>query len=114
MSKAVPKPTSDRRTSKRVNYRSQGNLVTPSGDWFVYVINLSINGALIALIETHDIRQGTLVTLHIELHDGSKLIMHGEIAHSKEHYLGLSCQPHSEQDRQILKQLIDHLSPLEF
>lgn len=96
----------ERRQSERLPHRGSGNLITSESNWAAHIINISLQGALIALVDPHDINEDQTVTLQIALDDGTSILMHGEVAHVKDHYVGLDCKPNTEEDARRLAAMI--------
>jgi len=82
----------ERRYFPRVNFRGHASLVTPHKKWPVHIIDLSFNGALVAIVHKHNIMDGEGIILTIETNEGEVIKMQGEIAHQKEHFLGVDCR----------------------
>ena len=82
----------ERRYFPRVNFRAHASLVTADKKWPVHIIDLSFNGALIAVVHKHNIVDGEGIILTIETDDGEIIKMQGEVAHQKEHFLGIDCR----------------------
>lgn len=100
----------DRRRALRVNLRSHSNLTTADGGCSAHLLNISESGALVAVIEPHQLAAGEAVTLDIELPNGEQARMEGHIAHVKEHMLGLDCAPASEADAARIEAVVGRLS----
>jgi len=98
--------TEQRRVPSRFSLRAHATLVSGDGNWAAHLVNLSAEGALIAIPGDHDIVEHNEVTVAIELSDDDCLIMHGTVMHVKEHYVGLRCKAHGEQDEDKLSELI--------
>lgn len=96
----------ERRQSERLPHRGSGTLITPESAWSAHIINISMQGALIALVDPHDVCEEQVVTLQIKLNDGNSILTRGTVAHVKEHYIGLECLPSSEEDARRLKAMI--------
>ncbi len=99
----------EKRTEPRIPYRGSGTIITPLGNWHVYLLNISLHGALVALLEPHSIETEDIISLHLELRDGSTIIMHGQVSHIQEHYLGLACQPNAPGDEERMRALVNAL-----
>ena len=97
---------SERRQSERQDHRGYGTLTNTEGSWPVCIINISMQGALIAILEEHSIEEGMVITLQVELANGSSVMMHGSVAHVKEHYVGLDCKPNDDQEQSALEALL--------
>lgn len=100
----------DRRRALRVQLRSYTNVVTADGRCAAHLLNISESGALIAIIEPHQMAAGEAISLHIELPDGSSACMEGHVAHVKGHMLGLDCGPATDEDAARIEAVIDQYS----
>lgn len=96
----------ERRQSERLPHRGGGTLLTSEASWTAHIINISSRGALIALVDPHNISENQTVTLQIALSDGTSILTHGHVAHVKDHYVGLECKPNTEEDAQRLEAMI--------
>lgn len=106
----VPSANDDeRRAEPRISYRGSGTIISSLGNWNVYLINVSLQGALVAILEPHKVETEDIISLHLELRDGSAILMHGRVAHIQEHYLGLCCQPNGPGDQERMISLISAL-----
>jgi len=97
----------DRRYFPRVVYRAHATLTATSHRWPVHVLDLSFNGALVALIHKHDIRIGESVILNLELDDGTPIKMQGKLSHHKEHFLGIECRATGIDNQARLRELLE-------
>ena len=84
-------------------------MINSETSWPVYIINISMQGALIALLDEHPVDEGMVVTLQVELPNAKSVMMHGNVAHVKEHYIGLDCQPNEDQEQALLEQLLKEM-----
>ncbi len=100
----------DRRRDLRVTLRSYSNLTTADGACTAHLLNISETGALVAIIEPHQLAAGEAVNLEIDLPGGDSLLMEGHIAHVREHLLGLDCAPATEADATKIQCLVDQLT----
>jgi hypothetical protein len=100
----------DRRHALRVQLRSHGNLTTVDGALGAHLLNLSVSGALIAVIEPHQLSVGEAIKLDIELPDGGSACMEGHIAHVNSHLFGLDCIPVADEDAAKIEKVIDRLA----
>lgn len=97
----------NRRDNDRLYYRSYGTLSNDHSQWPVHIINISPNGALIAIICEHTIIEQMAIHLTIELLEGEEIIMHGKVLHVKDHYIGLHCEPKKEIDKNRLANILN-------
>ena len=96
----------ERRQNERLPHRGGGTLLTSESSWTAHIINISLQGALIALVDPHNITEDQTVTLQIALSDGTAILTHGHVAHVKDHYIGLECKPNTEEDARRLEAMI--------
>lgn len=108
--KQAPKIDDERRQFERHNTRAQGTLITAETNWPVFVINLSYSGALIAILDNHQLEEEESITLHLELEHAGRVIAHGRVAHLKEHYVGLEFSGHGDTDREKLRKVIEFVA----
>ncbi|GAB1255832.1 PilZ domain-containing protein [Aurantivibrio plasticivorans] len=99
--------SNDRRYFPRVNYRAHATLVTSQNRWPVHLLDLSFNGALVALINKHNLIPGETIILNIELHEGDIIKLQGTLSHIKEHYLGLECRATGIDNQARLRELLE-------
>jgi len=97
----------ERRRSERVEKRGYCSLTSSDHSWSAYLVNLSEGGALIAIPEPHSLQLNETITLNLELESGGATILQGKVAHLKEHYVGLECEPRSEEDRKRLMRFLN-------
>lgn len=100
----------DRRRALRVNLRTHTNLTTADGGCAAHLLNISETGALVAVIEPHQLSAGEAITLDIELPEGQQARLEGHVAHVKEHLLGLDCTPATEVDAERIEAAVGRLS----
>ena len=97
----------DRRYFPRVDYRAHATLVTADKRWPVHILDLSFNGALVALIHVHNLKDGESVVLNIELSDGGIIKMQGRLSHQKEHFLGIEGRATGIDNQARLRELLE-------
>lgn len=97
----------ERRYFPRVNFRGHASLITTQKKWPVHIVDLSFNGALVAVIHKHTIADGEGIILTIETDDGDIIKMQGEVAHQKEHFLGIDCRAAGIEHQARLHELVD-------
>lgn len=110
MNKQTQASHEERRGLERYPTRAHATLVSDNGTWSAFLLNLSDHGALIAVTEEHEAELNGNITLEIELENDSSLIMHGKVAHIKEHFVGLNCAAHGERDEERLSLLLKKLA----
>lgn len=105
--------TSDRRNHPRFPMRAYSQLTYSTHEWEVHILDISLSGARIALLDDHMLRPGDNIKLTINSDDvgrqeGTKksLQLRGNIVHIKEHILGIEYQPTTELDQQLLVLLL--------
>jgi hypothetical protein len=96
----------DRRRALRVQLRSHSSLTTADGGQPAHLLNLSESGALIAVIDDHQLSAGEPIALDIELPGGEVARMEGHVAHVKEHLIGLDCTPATDKDMAAIATVI--------
>lgn len=97
----------NRRGNNRLYYRSYGTLSNDHNQWPVHIINISLSGALVAIICEHTLREETAIHLTVELLEGEAIIMHGKVLHVKDHYIGLHCEPKKQTDKNRLANILN-------
>ncbi|MGI1679724.1 MAG: PilZ domain-containing protein [Cellvibrionaceae bacterium] len=107
MSNTHTKDGNERRYFPRVDYRAHATLATSDKNWPVHILDLSFNGALIALIHTHTLNDGDNVVLNIETEDGSVIKMQGRLSHQKEHFLGVEGRATGIDNQAKLRDLLE-------
>lgn len=96
----------DQRRALRVQLRSHSSLTTADGGCAAHLINFSESGALVAVLEPHQLSAGEPIALDIELLSGKSARVEGHIAHVKEHILGLDCVPATDADVALIEAVI--------
>jgi hypothetical protein len=103
----------DRREFQRYPLRAFAELGRSNKTWNAHVLDISAQGARIALLDEYDLQKGVTVRIKIELlnkknPDGTQAYLHlnGIIAHQQKHILGIFYQPDTECDAQLLKNLL--------
>jgi len=99
----------ERRTSDRFDYRGHCAVVTPGDSLTASIINLSEQGALIAILGPHSLRVNDTATLIVELSGKETVQLQARVAHVKEHYVGWSSSPVSKKDQQQLTTFLNSL-----
>jgi hypothetical protein len=102
----------DARRHPRFRYRCHAKLSATGQSWEAHLVNLSQQGALVAILEPHIIKTDDHIELLITLSDesGETLEMAGKVAHVKEHYIGLDGKAKTENDFAKLNLKIKELS----
>jgi len=97
----------DRRYFPRIDYRAYATLTTSARRWPVHIMDVSFNGALIALIDKHDLKDNEGIVLTIELEDGEPIKMQGKLSHQKDHFLGIECRATGIDNQARLRELLE-------
>lgn len=99
----------ERRENPRFPVRAYAKLDYSHKLWEVHLLDMSMSGAKVALLEEHLLRRGDAVTLTVDveelrLSDVKHKVMRlrGTLVHLREHLLGVEYQPASETDKQLL------------
>lgn len=104
----------EKRAFIRHAYRAYGTLllVEEGADmsaWQRYpahILNISYKGALVAVLDEHDLTSGQDIKLHVEMETGENVWMAGNVAHTKDHFIGLACKPNEDDDTRNLAELL--------
>lgn len=96
----------ERRAFPRVAYRAYATLLGSNTCWDVHLLDLSFNGALVALLENHPLTSGDQIILDIEQDDGPSIKMQGQVSHTNAHLLGLECRPNGIDQQARLRELL--------
>ena len=104
----------EKRAFIRHAYRAYGTLLIVDENqekeaWARYpahILNISYKGALVAVLDDHELESGSEIKLHIEMESGENVWMSGDIAHTKDHFIGLACRPAEEEDTRNLAELL--------
>ena len=96
----------NKRNATRQSYRGYGTLSSETDSYEAHLLNISLKGALVAVITPHTLTTDTEVTLEVELDSGEHVKMEGAVAHTKEHFIGVRCQTCSQQDQEQLERFL--------
>lgn len=106
----------ERRIHPRYPLRAFAELGDSHREWAAHVLDISYTGARIALLDDYDLCAGDAVRLRLEVPEiqapaGMMPYIHlnGTLVHQLEHMLGITYEPASEQDAELLQQLLTHL-----
>jgi hypothetical protein len=106
----------ERRDHTRFPLRVFAAIGNSTQEWAVHVLDISAQGAKVALLDDFHFSPGDKVQLQIELPNKkvfsdmpSFLKLEGTIAHTKQHILGIRYQPKTDEDARILSILIQDL-----
>jgi PilZ domain len=97
----------ERRYFPRVNYRAYATLMTTSQRYPVHIMDLSFNGALVALIHQHTLKDGEEIILTIDLESNPPIKMQGRLSHQQEHFLGIECRATGIDNQSRLRELLN-------
>lgn len=100
--------TSNRRQFSRILFHSEAELFTPTGEFSVNVVDISLKGALIRPDSSDYFGVGTHCTLKLHLAEGGVLIrMEATVVHHEGHYLGLACREIDLDSMTHLRRLVE-------
>jgi hypothetical protein len=106
----------DRRTHPRYTMRAFAQLGSSHQEWAAHLLDISYEGARIALLDEYNLTQGESVRLRIEVPQAnvpegadSYLHLHGTLVHIQQHMLGIRYQPETADDAELLKKLLAEL-----
>lgn len=107
----------DRRTHARFPLRAFAELGNSHKEWAAHVLDISYQGARIALLDEYNLCAGDSVHLRLEIPElqvpeGMQPYLHlnGTLVHQQEHMLGIQYEPASAQDAELLKILLTRLN----
>lgn len=104
----------EKRHTQRLPLRAYAQIAHSNTHWDAHVLDISPTGARIAVLQEHPFTPGTGLKLTIEFidtaSDSETLLMHGLVAHCKEHILGVELEPNSTADRVLLERLLVNLN----
>ena len=105
----------DRREHPRYPLRAFAELDNSTETCEAHVLDISAQGARIALLDVNSFAAGDTVLFNIEIPadknpKGIPLYLHlnGIVAHRHEHILGISYQPVTDLDAELLNYLLNH------
>ncbi len=103
----------ERRFSARFSVRTFAYLVFDGREWAAHILDLSLTGARLALLDEYHINAGDVIELRLEIPElkvpaNVQPFIHLEatLIHQKEHMLGIKHKPKTELDDTLLKQLL--------
>ncbi len=107
----------DRRTSPRYPLRAFAELGNAEKEWAAHVLDISYQGARIALLDDYHLCAGDAIDLRLEIPEMQMpegmlpyLYLKGTLVHQQEHMLGIQYEPASAQDAELLKSLLANLN----
>nr|WP_324259422.1 PilZ domain-containing protein [Cellvibrio fontiphilus] len=105
--------TEDKRRHPRFPLRAYAELQYSTKTWEAHVLDLSENGARLALLDEHLLQKGDALRVHVDVENlnlvasnKKRLDLHGRIAHVREHILGFEFQPDTPVDKTLLYELL--------
>lgn len=106
----------DKRRHPRFPLRAYADLQYSTKKWEAHILDLSENGARIALLGEHLLQKGDALRVHIQLDNVTLLAspknmlnLHGRLVHVREHILGFEFQPDTPADKTLLYELLMHI-----
>lgn len=96
----------DRRGHTRVPYRAHATLNTAEKAYPAHLMNISRDGALIAVLDENTIKFDEDIMLQIDSDDATIELV-GRVAHCKDQYFGLICSPLDEDSEEALVDLLE-------
>lgn len=102
----MPIEWEEKRECQRFNCRAYGNVTHRDNSYPAHILNISQQGALVAILEPHDLQVCDRIKLDIETNDADPIEFEATVAHRSHHYIGLhyNC---SEEDQTKLNSLIE-------
>ncbi len=104
----------EKRHAPRLPLRAYAQVKHANHHWSAHILDISLTGARIAVLEEHPFTSGMGVKLTVEFidtdSDSETLLMHGLVVHSRDHIVGLDLEPNSTADRVLLEQLLNKLT----
>ncbi|MFC3117251.1 PilZ domain-containing protein [Cellvibrio fontiphilus] len=103
----------DKRRHPRFPLRAYAELQYSTKTWEAHVLDLSENGARLALLDEHLLQKGDALRVHVDVENlnlvasnKKRLDIHGRIVHVREHILGFEFQPDTPVDKTLLYELL--------
>jgi hypothetical protein len=107
----------DRRNSPRFPLRAFAALCNSDKEWAAHVLDISYQGARVALLDEYHLCAGDSIQLRLEIPElqvpqGTMpyLYLNGTLVHQQEHMLGIQYQPATERDAELLKIILSNLN----
>jgi hypothetical protein len=113
---SLPDANEDLRQHPRFNLRAYAELQYSSKKWEAHVLDISAQGARLALLGEHLLCKGDALRVHISvdtlhLHPNKKqLHLHGVLVHVREHIVGFKFQPDAPLDKEVLELLLAQIA----
>ena len=96
----------ERRLCQRHALRIEGTLSCARGEWQAHLINISGNGALVAILQEHRLVKYDEVKLALNLANGELLSLQASVSHTHKHYIGLYFGTLDAAKQKILDELL--------
>ena len=107
----------NRRTYPRFPLRVFAEIANSEKEWAAHVLDISYQGARVALLDDYHLSEGDTIHLRLEIPDIQSpdgmlphLHLNGTLVHKQEHILGIRYEPASAQDAELLTLLLDRLN----
>src|SRR5690606_27303415 len=98
----------ERRQHPRFTMRAYATLRHADSQWETHLLDMSMSGAKLALLDEHQLSNGDSVTLMVDTQglspEASQNVIHlrGSLIHLRDHVLGVEYLPVPDIDRQLL------------
>jgi len=92
----------NQRVAERYRYRCYATVLSSQAKWEAHLLNISESGALVGVIDTHDMSENDGVELLVEVNENEFLNLVGTVMHVNEHYVGMRCEPRTQTDFALL------------
>ncbi len=99
----------ERRRAERYPHRAHATLMVNNNAYPAHIINISVIGALVAVVDEHEIEEDQEIAIDIESEVGN-FSMHGTVAHVKNHYIGLECVPPDDTSKETIQRVIESIN----
>ncbi len=107
---SAPQKPQDQRRNPRLALRGYARLGYSTRDWEAHLLDISVSGARLAVLDEHLLRPGDQVNLTFELDSqdtgGRRLQLQAEVVHLREHILGVNYAPVTAEDRELLEEYL--------
>ena len=107
----------DRRTHPRYPLRAFAELGCSNKEWAAHVLDISYDGARVALLDDYHLCAGDAIHLRLEVPELQApkntmpyIHLNGTLVHQQEHMLGIQYEPASAEDAELLKNLLRNLN----
>ncbi len=97
---------SERRQDERIGHRGYGYIYFEADTFECHLLDVSMRGAKVAVLEPHNLLFGKEISLQIDLGNEETVTLHGQVAHVKEHIVGMMASPINSDDQSKLESLI--------